>query len=125
MNEFVVAKKVKANELLIRAADEIANRGVSRGSCRGPDGSVDAWGALCLAAGAKYENLDNHVDDAYDYVPHGHIAALMSSYRLASAAVGHDIAEWSDTATKEQVAWLFQRLAHQVEAVFIPLDEPA
>lgn len=102
-----------APDLLRDAALLVEQRGLARGVVHNPKtGEVDAFGALCLAAGSKAKHLK--VDDVVVCrVPPVKQGVVLGCVEALEADHG-DLPVWSDRSTSIAVAREFRRLADRL-----------
>ncbi len=105
-----------APDLLSDAALLVEERGLAKGVLHNPKtGEVDAFGALCLAAGAKPKHLK--VDDVVACkVPPVKQGVVLGCVEALEAQFG-DLPVWSDGSTSIAVAREFRRLAERLRIV--------
>ena len=109
----VALRNAGAAELLNKAAEIIQDRGIARGVVHNfKTGEVDAFGALCIAAGAKPKHLT--IDDVeMCKVPLVRQGAVVACVETVEAYVG-DITTWSDRSTPQEVATQFNEIADRI-----------
>lgn len=105
-----------APELLRQAALLVEERGLAKGVTYNPKTrEVDAFGALCLAAGAKPKHLK--VDDVVGCrVPPVKQGVVLGCMEALEASHG-DLPSWSDRSTSIAVAREFRQLADRLAIV--------
>jgi hypothetical protein len=102
-----------APDLLRDAALLVEERGLAKGVVHNPKtGEVDAFGALCLAAGSKVKHLK--LDDVVACkVPPVNQGLVLGCVDALEAQFG-DLPVWSDGSTSIGVAREFRRLADRL-----------
>lgn len=101
------------SELLLKAASILKERGKVNGVCIHPrTGQVDLWGALCLAGGARPENLLDDIAKIDEYVPQAQIGVVLSAFHLVSEFVGEDPVEWADSVSSDILVQFLKDLGY-------------
>lgn len=102
--------------VLQAAADILEERGKTIGNAIHPyTGKVDLWGALCLAGGAKPDDLEDDIEEAQRYVPTANLRAVVGSYELVSEFVGREAGEWGDEEDLDSMVYILRHLGYQVQ----------
>lgn len=117
-NEFL---HLGVDKLLRRAASVLKEKSLAHGITYDPEtGSVDLYGAILIAAGAKPNNLmtDSVHPSDVSLPAHTH-AAVEAAFFLLDAVIG-DIDDWNDSATTDDAINALLRccnVAHQRLAI--------
>lgn len=112
VSDILTMLNVGVNQVLGDAADILEVRGLNRGSVIHPfTGEVDIWGALCLAAGAREQDLDDHPDLIDDSVPQPSRGLVEVAYRAVSLMVGDDASNWGDQHSQAEVVEVLRHLS--------------
>lgn len=111
-----VLRAVGVHDLLWAAATEIEYRGaIARGVHFDPeDDLVDAYGAICLAAGATERALLSHGDDVERVVPPAHQGRVLAAIEAVEGEVNADITTWSDGETPYGVSQTLRYVAERI-----------
>ena len=101
-----------APELLEDAASILKERGQAIGvTCDFSSGSVDALGAICLAAGAKAKNLTD--EPTRSGIPKQRVGIALACIEMLEFEYGN-IAAWSDRVSTKEITAGFRRLRDQI-----------
>ena len=108
-------KEAGAVPLLQEAATIVEHSGLAKGVVQNlKTGELDAFGALCVASGAKPKMVTSESPDECG-VPANKMAVVFGCMEAIEATVGADIAVWSDKSTPEQVSRTFRLLADRIQ----------
>jgi hypothetical protein len=101
-----------APELLEDAASILKQRGQALGVTHDfSNGSVDALGAICLAAGAKAKNLTD--EPTRSGIPKQRVGVALACIEILEFEHGN-IASWSDDSSTKDIVAAFRRLRDQI-----------
>lgn len=112
-------RKASSHSILRKAIKILTKRGKATGNAIHPyTGSVDIWGALCLAGGAKEAQLGDSIEEMHTVVPRASRGAVIGAYEALSAYVGEDAATWGDQHELEEIVSTMKLVADMVEQAF-------
>lgn len=111
----------RVHELLWKAAGEIEFRGdIAIGVHYNPhEDLVDAYGAICLAAGAKLDKILSYGDDLEQVAAPAEIHRIQAAVDAIEAWFDIDITNWSDTRDAPTVVTGLRFVADKI-AVAVP-----